>query len=245
MHSHAMGRTFLILWALLLSACGTVPVDVTGLVSARFVHEEQRHNLACDIPVPWAVISRESLSGPLETKTRPLPADWPQAGFATAYRRGAEPLPCERQGYQRTDTVFRFDFGPFLARYHPSQIALAVLSVEAFQSERDVLIRFAEPWRIDGLLDSQTTADSTRVPFLVKAVRSDWNPAPNSSPPLAQGRPDIALLRNHDLGHSRFWVPLAEGGTPSFVVTDEVRSFLAPAAGGERNAGFALEPAPE
>lgn len=235
------GRLLCAVCLLGLSACGTVPIDLTNVVSARFAYEEQRHNLACDIPVPWSVINRGSLTGP-ETP-RSLPADWPQAGFSTDYSRGADPVPCERQRYQRVDTVFRFDFGPFLARYHPSQIEVAVLSVEDFQSESDLLIRFAEPWR-DTELSSATHSNSTRVPFLLKAVRSGWTPAPNSSDPLPQGRPEIALLREHDLRRSQFWVPLAEGSTPSFIVTDEVRRFFASESNPERNFGFVLEPAP-
>jgi hypothetical protein len=232
-------------WALVvvsLAGCGTVPVDLLTVESARFLHEDNRRNLACDIPVPWVNINRGSLGEPM-ADPRPLSPELPRAGFRTAYVRGAEPIPCERQVYQRTDTVFQFDFRDFLTRYRPEQIELALLSVEEVQTERDVLVRFAEPWLDSGVLEGYTRIDSTSVPFQVKAVRSRWTPMPASAPASPQGRPVISELPDVSPGRAQIAVPLS-GATPTYVVTDEVRHFLSPAPGRPQSLGFAVEPAP-
>ena len=233
-----------LLWWLLLaiglSGCGTTPVDLTSVESARFLHEDNRRNLACDIPVPWANINRGELTPPPPE----LPAGLPQAGFRTGYVRGAEPVPCERQVYQRIDAVFQFDFRDFLSRFRPDQIRLALLSVEEVQTGSDVLIVYAEPWR-DTELSGSTLGDRTSLPFQVKAVRSPWAPMPADAPAATQGRPDIVELPGISPGRSRFSVPLSAGNTPTYVVTDEVRQFLNPLAGGTRSFGFALEPTPD
>ena len=228
----------LLLFAVCLTSCGTVTMDLTNISSARFLHEDARRNLACDIPVPWVQISRADLEpGGLRT----LPAELPRAGFRTGYVRGAEPVPCERQVYQRTDTVFRFDFTEFLTRFRPEQIRLAMLVIDEVPTESDVLIRFAEPWLDSGLDGFTHTGDSTSVPFQVKAVRSDWAPMANSAPAALQGLPQLANLR----GRSQITVPLAAGTQPSFVVTDEVRNFLTASTAVQPNFGFAIQPAPE
>lgn len=235
--------TWSLLTALFLSGCGTVPVDLDSVESARFLHEDNRRNLACDIPVPWAIISREDLGGP-GVEPRPLAPELPQAGFRTGYVRGADPVPCERQTYQRTDAVFQFDFRSFLSRFRPDQIRVALLSVEEVQTERDVLIVYAEPWR-DTELSGSTPGDRTSLPFQIKAVRSRWTPMPADAPAATQGRPDTAPLPDVSPGRSRFSVPLSPSATPTYVVTDEVRRFLAASADGTQSFGFALEPTPD
>lgn len=240
-------RKYLWAWftllALSLTGCGTVSVDLTSVQSARFAHEDNRHNLACDIPVPWAVIDRRPLDGPMPDP-RPLPPELPQAGFRTGYVRGAEPVPCERQVYQRTDAVFQFDFRDFLTRFRPDQIELAMLSIEEVPTEHDVLIRFAEPWLDSGMLEGFTRVDSTSVPFQIKAVRSRWTPMPSDAAAAVQGRPEIVPLPGVSLGHSQFTVPLPAGSAPTYLVTEEVRRFLTPSVGGAPSFGFAVEPAP-
>lgn len=230
-------------WSLLvfgLTGCGTTPVDLTLVESARFLHEDNRRNLACDIPVPWANINRGNLTpAPPE-----LPPALPQAGFRTGYARGAEPVPCERQVYQRTDAVFQFDFRDVLSRFRPDQIRLALLSVEEVQTGNDVLIVYAEPWRDTGLSGS-TLGDRTSLPFQIKAVRSPWTSMPPDAPAATQGRPDIVEIPGIGTRRSQFSVPLSPGSTPTFEVTDEVRQFLSPSTGGARSFGFALEPAPD
>ena len=233
-------------FALLVSAlagCGTVAVDLTAVESARFLHEDNRHNLACDIPVPWGIISRGSLDGALPDP-RTLPRELPQAGFRTGYVRGPDPVPCERQVYLRTDTVFQFDFRDFLTRFRPDQIQLAMLSIDEVPTEHDVLIRFAEPWLDSGTLEGFTRVDSTSVPFQVKAVRSSWAPMPSDAAAAVQGRPEIVPLPDVSRGRSQFSVPLSGEATPTYLVTEEVLGFLAPTAGGAQRFGFAIEPAP-
>lgn len=232
------------LLAIFLSGCGTVAVDLSSVESARFLHEDHRHNLACDIPVPWAIISRQPLEGGVPVDPRPLSPGLPQAGFRTGYVRGADPVPCERQVYQRTDAVFQFDFRDFLTRFRPDQIELAILSVEEVQTERDVLVRFAEPWLDEGRLEGFTPGDSTTVPFQVKAVRTRWTPMPGDAAAASQGRPEIVALSEPARGRGEFLVPLTVGATPAFLVTEEVRRFLTPSAGGTPSFGFAVEPAP-
>ena len=143
----------------------------------------------------------------------------------------------------RTDAVFLCAFRSFLTRFRPDQIQLALLSVEEVQTERDVLIVSAEPWR-DTELSSFTPGDQTSLPFQVKAVRSRWSPMPADAPASAQGRPEIVAISGLSPGRSQFLVPLAPGTTP-FVVTDEVHPFLSPSTGTQPSFGFALEPLPE
>ena len=233
-----------LLWSSLLafglSGCGTTPVDLTSVESARFLHEDNRRNLACDIPVPWANIHRGELTPPPPE----LPPELPQAGFRTGYVRGADPVPCERQVYQRTDAVFQGDCRDFLSRFRPDQIRLALLSVEEAQTGSDVLIVYAEPWR-DTELSGSTLGDRTSLPFQIKAVRSPWTPMTPDAPAATQGRPDIVALPNVSPGRSRISVPLAPGSILTYEVTNEVRQFLSPSTGGTQSFGFALEPSPD
>lgn len=185
---HPLSWTGLLL-VFALSGCGTVPIDVTAVETARFLHEDNRHNRACDVPVPWATLNRQAL-GESTMGIRPLPLDVPRADFRTVCARGAEPVPCERQMYQRTDAVFLCAFRSFLTRFRPDQIQLALLSVEEVQTERDVLSVSAEPWR-DTELSSFTPGDQTSLPFQVKAVRSRWSLCPPTHLRLPKGAPRL------------------------------------------------------
>ncbi len=220
-----------LLLSFVLQSCNSRRVDITATQRREFTAFQFRRNLTPPM------IDRSPLDGPPPIT---IPADLPKSGFSTRYVRGADPFPSETLSSMSRAGVFRFDFRTFLATENPANILSAILSIEEAVPDREVAIRWAEPW-VDsgsGLIYSRPRDTNLRTAdFGVRAVTEAWEPSTTA----AQGRIASAPLNRYPRG-ANFKVPMASGR--SFNVTDEVnRFFITSSRPGQRNFGFVIEPA--